>query len=323
MKVLITGATGFVGGYLIKELLNQNHTVKILTRNPNKYEDNKDSSVQYIKWNPENEIAPKSAFVNSDGSKDVDVVINLMGENISNKRWSTTQKKKIYNSRVLGTNNLVEAINTHLSSPIDLFISTSAVGIYEANTPEILNEDGISGKGFLTNVCQEWESSAMNIKNANRTLITRVGVVFGNNGGALQKLLPIFKLGGGGPIGNGKQTMSWIHVKDLVNIYMKALSDERYSGIVNAVSPKPVSNSEFTKAFGSAVGRPAFFPVPPFMLRLIFGEMASIILDSQIVHPKALNELGHQFLFADVQTAMDEICKNVNLIGLPKAVGNA
>ena len=243
-----------------------------------------------------------------------------MGENISNRRWSTPQKKKIFNSRVLGTNNLVEAINTYLSSPLDLFISTSAVGIYEANTPEILNEDGIPGKGFLANVCQEWEASALKVKHAKRTLITRVGVVFGNNGGALQKLLPIFKLGGGGPIGNGKQTMSWIHVKDLVNIYLKAIEDERYEGIVNAVSPNPVSNTEFTKAFGHAVGRPAFFPVPPFMLRLIFGEMASIILDSQIVHPKALNDLGHQFLFPNVSDAMNEICENVNLLGLPKPV---
>ena len=242
MKILITGATGFVGGYLIKELVKNDHSVKVLTRNSKKYADSTEKNVQYFSWNPETEIAPKEAFIAADGSKDVDVVINLMGENISNRRWSTAQKKKIFNSRVLGTNNLVEAINTYLSSPLDLFISTSAVGIYEANTPEILNEDGISGKGFLANVCQEWEASALNIKQSKRTLITRVGVVFGNNGGALQKLLPIFKLGGGGPIGNGKQTMSWIHVKDLVNIYIKAIEDERYKGIVNAVSPKPVSN---------------------------------------------------------------------------------
>lgn len=320
MKILITGATGFVGGYLIKELVKNDHSVKVLTRNAKKYAESTEKNVQYFSWNPETEIAPKEAFIAADGSKDVDVVINLMGENISNRRWSTAQKKKIFNSRVLGTNNLVEAINTYLSSPLDLFISTSAIGIYEANTPEILNEDGISGKGFLANVCQEWEASALNIKQSKRTLITRVGVVFGNNGGALQKLLPIFKLGGGGPIGNGKQTMSWIHVKDLVNIYIKAIEDERYKGIVNAVSPKPVSNSEFTKAFGRAVGRPAFFPVPPFMLRIIFGEMASIILDSQIVHPKALNDLGHQFLFTDVSDAMNEICENVNLLGLPKPV---
>ena len=171
MKILITGATGFVGGYLIKELVKNDHSVKVLTRNAKKYAESTEKNVQYFSWNPETEIAPKEAFIAADGSKDVDVVINLMGENISNRRWSTAQKKKIFNSRVLGTNNLVEAINTYLSSPLDLFISTSAVGIYEANTPEILNEDGISGKGFLANVCQEWEASALNIKQSKRTLI--------------------------------------------------------------------------------------------------------------------------------------------------------
>lgn len=320
MKILITGATGFVGGYLIRELINGNHQVKVLTRDAKKHKEKSSSSVEYFSWNPLIGLPPKEAFVNANGEKDVDVVINLMGENISNRRWSTAQKTKIFESRVTGTNNLVEAINKYLTSPLELFISTSAVGLYEANTPEVLTEEGIIGKGFLTNVCQEWEKSAARIEKSKRTLITRVGVVFGNNGGALQKLLPIFKLGGGGPIGNGKQIMSWIHVKDLVNIYIQAIGDERYKGVVNAVSPEYVSNTEFTKAFGKAVSRPAFFPVPPFMLRLIFGEMASIILDSQIVEPKALVDLGHQFKFSNIQDAMDEICHNVNLIGLPKAL---
>jgi len=319
MKVLITGATGFVGGYLIKELVKNNHQVKVLTRNADKHQKDSSLPVEYFSWNPEVELPPRQAFTKEDGSKDVDVVINLMGENISNRRWSTAQKKKIFNSRILGTTNLVSAIDQYLDSPIDLFISTSAIGLYEANIPDTLNEDGILGKGFLPNVCQEWEATANKIQNSKRTLITRVGVVFGNNGGALQKLLPIFKLGAGGPIGNGKQIMSWIHVKDLVNIYIKAIENDQYKGVVNAVSPNAVSNSEFTKAFGRAVHRPALFPVPPFMLRLIFGEMASIILDSQTVKPKALLNLGHRFLFPEIQDAMDEICNNVNLLGMPKA----
>ena len=169
MKILITGATGFVGGYLIKELLSNNHQVKVLTRSPQKYQNQATDSLSYHAWNPEKEIAPKEAFVAADGSKDVDVVINLMGENISNRRWSTAQKKKIFNSRIIGTKNLVQGIETHLSEPIDLFISTSAIGLYEANTPEILNEEGILGKGFLPNVCQEWEAAANGITKAKRT----------------------------------------------------------------------------------------------------------------------------------------------------------
>lgn len=319
MKILITGATGFVGGHLIRELVKNNHSVKVLTRDASKYQTQNALPVEYFSWNPEAELPPKEAFIDKNGNKDVDVAINLMGENISNRRWSTAQKKKIFNSRILGTNNLVSAINKYLQSPLELFISTSAIGLYEANTTETLNENGILGKGFLPNVCQEWEAAAQKIEKTKRLLITRVGVVFGNNGGALQKLLPIFKIGGGGPIGNGKQIMSWIHVKDLVNIYVKAIENEKYKGVVNAVSPNPISNAEFTKAFAKAVHRPAFFPVPPFMLRLIFGEMASIILDSQIVKPKALIDIEHRFLFPEIQDAMNEICNNVNLLGMPKS----
>jgi uncharacterized protein (TIGR01777 family) len=319
MRVLITGATGFVGKYLIKELLAQDHEVRVLTRNADKHQGTFGPKVAYFSWNPQQDLPPKEAFVTDTGENAVDVVINLMGENISNKRWSVDQKKKIFNSRILGTNNLVTAINTYLNKPLDTFISTSAIGLYEANTPDVLNEDGIMGKGFLPNVCQEWEEAANKATNVKRRLITRVGVVFGNDGGALQKLLPIFKLGGGGPIGNGKQIMSWIHVMDLVNIYIQALNNEKYTGVVNAVSPNPVSNADFTKSFAKAVRRPAFFPVPPIMLRLIFGEMASIILDGQTVKPSALNSIGHQFLYADIQNAMNEICGNVNLLGLPKS----
>ena len=315
MKILITGATGFVGGYLIKSLVNQNHSVKVLTRNASKYQDRNSENVKYFSWNPTEELPPKSAFLDDNGKNDVDVIINLMGENISNRRWSANQKKKIFNSRIIGTKNLVEGMNTYLVEPIELFISTSAIGLYEANIPDVLNESGQLGKGFLTNVCQEWESAAHLATKVKRTLITRVGVVLGNNGGALQKLLPVFKLGGGGPIGNGSQMMSWIHVKDLVNIYTQAINNHNYKGVVNAVSPKPVSNAEFTKAFGKAVSRPAFFPVPPIVLRLIFGEMASIILDGQTVVSKSLKDLNHDFLFPDIQNAMDEICQNVNLLG--------
>ena len=318
MKVLITGGTGFVGGYLVKKLIKAGHEVNIVTRNPKKYQKHNTLPVKYVGWDPEFEELPREATVSLKGEK-VNVVINLQGENISAKRWSQKQKDKIYNSRIHGTKNLVQGLERHLIEPLDLFISTSAVGIYPSNTDEELTEESTEANNFLAGVCKDWEKEANKLTKTKRTLITRVGVVFGNNGGALEKLMPIFKLGGGGPIGAGKQIMSWIHVKDLVNIYLKAMENENYSGTINAVGPSPVSNSIFTKAFGKAVQRPAFFPVPPFMLKIIFGEMSCIILDSQKVLPKKLNELGHEFLYPEIYSAMLEICNNVNLLGKPKS----
>jgi hypothetical protein len=183
--------------------------------------------------------------------------------------------------------------------------------------PDELDESSNHGKGFLSKVCEDWEKEALKITKTKRTLITRVGVVFGNTGGALEKLLPVFKLGGGGPIGNGKQVMSWIHVKDLVNIYIKAIENDQYSGVVNAVSPEVTTNKEFTKALAQAVGRLALFPVPPMMLKIIFGEMSSIILDSQNIKAKALNDLGHNFLYPNVFDALSEIGHGLNFIGKP------
>ena len=251
MKVLITGGTGFVGGYLVKKLIKAGHEVNIVTRNPKKYQKHNTLPIKYIGWDPEFEELPREATVSLKGEK-VDVVINLQGENISAKRWSQKQKDKIYNSRIHGTKNLVQGLERHLIEPLDLFISTSAVGIYPSNTDEELTEESAEANNFLAGVCKDWEKEATKLTKTKRTLITRVGVVFGNNGGALEKLMPIFKLGGGGPIGAGKQIMSWIHVKDLVNIYLKAMENENYSGTINAVGPNPVSNSIFTKAFGKS-----------------------------------------------------------------------
>jgi len=317
MNVLITGGTGFVGKYLQKELLDHGHQVNILTRNAHKYRNQK--KIKYITWDPLSDVPTEDAFRALDGGQ-IQIVINLLGENISAGRWSDDQKDRIYNSRILGTRNLVRGIQKHVDNPLELFISTSAIGIYESNIPDELDETGPHGKGFLSKVCEDWETEAQALTHTKRTLITRVGVVFGPTGGALQKLLPVFKLGGGGPIGNGKQVMSWIHVKDLVNIYVQAIDNESYKGTVNAVSPNYISNSDFTKFLGEAVGRPAIFPVPPQMLKLIFGEMSCIILDSQTVAPKALSALGHKFLFPDAKYALDDIGKSVNFLGQPVTV---
>lgn len=313
MKVLITGATGFVGTRLVRKLAQANHEVLVLTRNVEKANTHFGVPVKAFAWNPTKELAPKEAV------ESADVIINLMGENISAGRWTTKQKEKIYNSRIVGTENLVKAINNR-TEELDAFISTSAVGIYEKNKSEIIDESSKLADDFLAVVCRDWEAKANECTKAKRIFIPRVGVVFGEESGALAKLLPIFKLGGGGPIGLGKAMMSWIHVDDLVNIYAEGITNQKYTGVVNAVSPQPATNKDFTKALGQAVGMPAFFPVPPFMLQIIFGEMSSIILDSQHIVPKQLNEYEHKFEFSSIEEALNEICNKkkvdgINLIG--------
>lgn len=311
MKLLITGATGFVGARLVRKLVKDGHEVSVLSRNRSNAIEKLGVPVDVYEWNPLSGPAPQKAVDHAE------VIINLMGENISAKRWSDKQKEKIYNSRVIGTENLVKSINQR-SENLKAFISTSAVGIYPKNTSSELTEDSSIADDFLATVCKDWESSASKCEKTERLFIPRVGVVFGEEDGALAKLLPIFKIGGGGPIGSGKGIMSWIHVDDLVDIYYQASFDSKYKGVANAVSPNPVSNKDFTKCLGTAVGMPAFFPVPPFMLQLIFGEMASIILDSQTVIPEFLNGIGHEFKNPGIQEALNEITnkkKNEHLPG--------
>ncbi len=309
MKFTITGASGFVGTRLTRELVKLGHEVTVLTRNKSSAVEKLGIPVNVYEWDPLSEEAP------FDSVKDADIVINLAGENISNKRWSDKQKEKIYNSRVIGTENLVRAIEKRETS-LPVFITTSAIGIYPKNLESRLSEDSELDNGFLATVCKDWEQKAKAAKKVARLVIFRLGVVFGEESGALAKLLPIFKLGGGGPIGSGKAGMSWIHVDDLVKLLIDASENTQYEGPINAVAPKPVSNKEFTKALGDAVGMPAFFPVPPIMLKIVFGEMASIILDSQWVEAKKLADIGHNFLYPDIQSALNQICHKKEINGV-------
>ncbi len=301
MKILITGGTGFVGQRLVKKLYQSGHEAVITTRNAQRARAKEDTQAHFVEWDYKNEDFPSGALEGIDG------IINLMGENISNKRWSDSQKKKIYDSRVLATKKLVEACETTLSEPLDFFISGSAIGIYPANTDETLVETSPTASGFLPDVCKDWEAEALKITKTKRTVICRTGVVLGPESGALSKLLPLFKLGAGGPIGSGKMVMSWIHVEDLVKALITFSEGEKFQGIYNLVAPNPVPNKEFTKALAKAVHRPAIFPAPPFMLKLVFGEMSSIILDSQTIIPQKLNEEGFQFDHPEIYEALQDL----------------
>lgn len=298
MKILVTGATGFVGTKLCHKLFADNHEVIALTRSKVKALAHFSLPIAAI---TEQELSLE--FINS-----LDGVINLKGENIAAKRWSQKQKNLIWSSRVDGTKNLVKLLNERKTN-LKFFIQASAIGFYPINQTTALTEDLAAGNEYLSKLCNAWEKEAQQLEKTDRLVINRIGVVLGKEGGALAKLLPIFKLGGGGPIGNGKMKMSWIHVDDLVEIFFQEVNNVNYKGIFNAVSPEIITNTVFTKALAKAVGMPAIFPVPEFMLKLIFGEMSTIMLDGQIVDCQNLKKLNHQFLFPNIQNALDDIVK--------------
>lgn len=302
MKILITGATGFIGSKLTQQLISLNHSVNILTRNKLKAEEKfKSDKINFFEWKDVTTLPPKEAFEN------IDAVINLMGENIGAKPWSEKQKIKLRQSRVEATQNIVNQIHNLKLSSLKVFVSASAIGIYPVNLKSNIDENTPAGYGFLAKLCQEWEDASISLEQSTRRVIVRTGVVLEKNDGALKKMLPPFQLGLGGPIGDGNQFMSWIHLDDVVNVYLKILNDTQFKGTYNAVSPNPVSNFDFTKALGHALNRPTLIPVPGIALKLALGEMSSIILDSQRIVPTNLISSGFQFKYEQIDSALDAI----------------
>jgi uncharacterized protein (TIGR01777 family) len=299
MKVVITGATGFVGQVIVKQLLAAGDEVIVLTRNVARAAITLGSSCRYYQWNENEELPPLEALEGADG------IINLMGESIS-KRWDENQKKKIYNSRIFGTRKLVEAMEKLKKKP-SVFVSTSAIGVYGNRGPEEINEASTVGSDFLAKVCLDWENEANKARNQEaRVAIIRVGIVLGHGGGALAQMLPIFKLGGGGPLGSGRQFMSWIHIDDLASMYVEALKNHEIKGVLNGTSPYPVTNAEFTKVLGKVVRRPAFLPAPSFAIKIAFGEMSQILLEGQKVLPVKFKEAKFRFRMPTLEMALKE-----------------
>lgn len=301
MKVLVTGATGFVGKILVRQLVQGGHEVVILTRNVANAALNLGSkNCKYFLWSDTNQAPPAEAFVNIDG------VINLLGESIADKKWDDAQKRKIHDSRVNGTTQLVKTIST-LSHKPKVFVSTSAVGIYGNREDEDVTESSKEGNDFLATVCKDWEDAAMKAQAfASRVVIIRVGVVLGRGGGALKKMLPIFKLGGGGPLGTGRQYMSWIHVEDLAAMYVEALKNENIQGPYNGTAPYPATNKEFTKALGRALKRPTFAPAPAFVMKLVFGEMSQMLLEGQKVLPLKFKDQKFRYRYPTLEMALKD-----------------
>jgi uncharacterized protein (TIGR01777 family) len=304
MKILITGATGLVGKKLTKTLSEQNHQLVILTRDKMKAQKILPfNNISFYEWNDMSLLPPAEAF------SQLDAVINLMGENIGDKRWSDDQKIKLRESRVNATVNIVKAIESN-APQLKVYIGASAIGIYPANSNETLLESSGVSNSFLGTLCHDWENASASLGQNIRRVIIRTGVVLEKNGGALKKMLPPFYMGVGGIIDNGKQVMSWIHIDDLVNLYIQALTNKEYVGAYNGCSSFPVTNYEFTKALGKAIHRPTIFPVPKVALKLAFGEMSSIILDSQKVISEKLPKNNFQFKYPKIDDAFGDLFKS-------------
>lgn len=294
-KVLVSGSSGLVGTALIPALQASSYEVIRLARGS--------SSQNQISWNP-------SEPVPSETVSGLEAVVHLAGESIVG-RWTESKKRRIRESRVIGTRHLAEAL-AKADGPPRVLVSASAIGYYGDRGEEILREDSPPGAGFLSDVCRGWESACTPAAQAGiRTVQIRIGVVLTPEGGALAKMLTPFRLGLGGKIGSGQQWWSWIALPDLVGIILHALKTDSLQGPVNAVAPNPDRNREFTKILGTVLSRPAIFPMPAFAARLALGEMADeLLLASQRVEPAKLQSSGYVFQQPELKAALENLLKD-------------
>ncbi|MDX1962176.1 MAG: TIGR01777 family oxidoreductase, partial [Pirellulales bacterium] len=274
----------------------------VLTRNPVKARQSLgDLAGNCQGWDLLKEPAPVAAL---DGA---DVVFHLAGESVAGGRWTSARKQAIRDTRVTGTNNLVAGLAKCAQKP-RVLVSASAVGYYGDRGDEILNEQSPPASDYLAEVCLAWEEAALQAEKLGIRVVTaRIGIVLGKNGGALAQMLPPFRWGVGGPLGNGKMWMPWVHIDDLAGLLLHAAEHEGISGAMNAVAPNAVRNAEFTKALAAALHRPAFLPIPYFGLRVLFGEFAKILFASQHVVPQVANQTGYEFLYPTIESALAEV----------------
>jgi uncharacterized protein (TIGR01777 family) len=301
MRIFITGGTGLVGNLLVKKLRERGDHVVLLTRRP---------EAAKLQWGDGVTIVagdPVQAGPWMDAVKDCDAVVHLAGEGIFNRRWTDAFKDQIYSSRVKGTDNIVAAIGKNTGST-KVLISASAIGYYGPHGDEELTEESLAGNDFLAQVCIDWEKAAQPATlHGVRLVLLRTGIVLDKAAGALAKMLTPFKMCVGGPIGSGKQWMSWIHNEDEVGLILFALDHSEISGPLNAVAPHPVTNKEFGHALGKVLGRPSFLPTPAFALRVLLGESAQIITAGQKLRPKKAVAAGYSFKFPELEAALRDL----------------
>jgi uncharacterized protein (TIGR01777 family) len=290
MDVLISGATGLIGSALTPELEAKGHTVRRLIRHPRQDGD--------IRWDLD------AGIIDGDLSG-TDAVVHLAGESIAEGRWSEEKKRRILESRKKGTRLLAERV-AELSEPPSVMVSVSATGYYGDRGNELLTEESESGDLFLSEVCREWEAAADPAREAGvRVVHPRFGIVLTTEGGALGATLPVFKLGGGGKIGSGRQYWSWVSFDDVIGAILHLMDNEDLSGPVNVVTPDPPTNAEYTRVLGKALNRPTFFTVPAPAARVMLGGIADeLLLASERVEPMRLQEAGYTFRHPELEGAL-------------------
>lgn len=304
MKVVVTGATGFVGQRLVERLQEEGHQVLTLVRSPDKaaklFPSQKFPNVEIQGYEPQSSGDWQTALSGWDG------VVNLAGEPLVGDRWTTSRKQEIINSRAVGTQKLVEAIAAVDEKP-SVLVNASAIGFYGTSETATFDESSNPGDDFLAEVCQSWEKSAQSATDAGtRLVIFRIGIVLGD-GGALAKMLPPFQMFAGGPIGSGKQWFSWVHLDDLVNFILTALTDSSKSGVYNATAPNPVRMNGLCESLGKVLNRPSWLPVPDIALELLLGEAAQLVLEGQNVRPEKTQADGFQYKYETIDSALKQI----------------
>lgn len=298
--ILITGGTGLIGRYLIKSLSKDSNTIYVLTRSESRFENN----VNFINWDPDSQRLDLSNI------PAVDYIINLAGASIDGSRWTNSYKRKILESRLTSTSLLFKEIKKLKQKP-SLYIGASATGFYKKNTKVAQVEEDYKGSDFLSDVVAKWEKESNNfMKYGIRTVLLRIGLVLSKDGGVLKKLHPIFKLFLGVPIGSGRQTISWIHIKDLVDFIHKSIGDNKIIGAYNLTAPEVITNYKFTEELALVWKRPVFpkiFKAPSLIVKLLFGEQSSLVLNGLNVSSKKIESTSFKFSFTNIKSALKDI----------------
>ena len=310
MRLLLLGCTGFVGKELVPALLKEGHELCIISRkNINNLKINVPlDKFKFLKI----DLSKKQNWSNENlliNLKDSDGIINLIGEPIADKKWTDIQKEEIEKSRINSTKFLMETLKKSRINP-KVIVNGSAIGFYGTSLTQEFNENSQSGNDFLANLCNKWEEVANGKPFFSRLVIFRIGIVLEAEGGALGKMLPVFKIGLGGPIGDGNQWMSWIHRSDLCGLIIKALVDKQFSGVYNAVAPEPVLMKYFSKTLGRCLKRPDLLPVPGTILKLLLGDGAKLVLEGQKVISIKLQEKIYKFKYPLLEKAIYASTKN-------------